>query len=432
MNLDSYYELNERALNECLADFDGMTPLMIACQNQSIECARLLLDRGADINIRHRRCGYTALHLACKSTERHSEDLITLLLRRSANIGIKDVHQQTPLHLYALCKYGKSVEIMDSLIPGANLASLASQTDQGNTVLSLLCDSLNNDFFNRSCRFLLQKGAKVTDTNWRDETILHKVAKRFDCDDELEHIIVKKYVTGNGMIDALDNLGWSPLHHAVYNGKWHLVELLLKEGANPLLDPFHRSNGRSYSFPETDRTQKCIVARDPEKFMYEDSNSMQLVVGTHSVCKYFELVLRYHNPCKIFDSKIQRMSQNVMSAVGDRMVDTRQLREKIKSLEEENGTLRQQNKAFLMANKELQETIAEHEDRQLTCVGSTQVGTVMQSNTEGPNNKRRAETDPPTTIVGRKVTKRVEQPMVPSKGLDTNSNKKLSGHGING
>ena len=412
-DINTCYEPKERVLTEFhLADYDGMTPLMIACLNQCNECARLLLDRGADVNVQHQRYGYTALHLACKSTERNSEVLISLLLSRSPNIELMDVHSQTPLHLYALCKYGKNIDTLNDLIPENSGAALGSKTDQGNTVLALLCDSADNDFFNRSCRFLLRKGARVTDMNWRSETILHKVAQRFDCDNELEDLIFEKYVQGHGKIDALDQTGWSPLHHAVYHGKWHLVELLLKGGADPLLDPFHRSNGRSHVFPETERTRKSVVDRDSDKFLYEKCSSIQLVLGTESISRYFELALRYYNPSKIFDTKIQKLSQNLMVAVGNRMVNTRDMRERIKSLEDDNADLRRQNEALLSKYKALEEAVAGDRDRKCSPTVSTAVGPIMVRGVR----KRPAEPNDTTCHDSVSKSKKVARVMVSPHG----------------
>ncbi|MBP5698721.1 MAG: ankyrin repeat domain-containing protein [Alphaproteobacteria bacterium] len=78
---------------------DGMTALMLACQGGEAESAKLLIEAGADMNVRDNEFGMTALMLACTElpsfayTEkviRGQSECVKLLLNAGADPTIKD------------------------------------------------------------------------------------------------------------------------------------------------------------------------------------------------------------------------------------------------------------------------------------------------------------------------------------------------------
>ena len=81
------------------SDVDGMTPFLCAVAAGHTNCAKMLLESGADIAARdkHQRC---CVHLA---VENDKEDVLKLLLERygSGIINFPDVHERTPLHYAA-------------------------------------------------------------------------------------------------------------------------------------------------------------------------------------------------------------------------------------------------------------------------------------------------------------------------------------------
>jgi hypothetical protein len=56
--------LGDARINE--RDFEGNTPLLLACQAGSVEVATMLMDAGADVNASNRK-GDTPLLLACQA-----------------------------------------------------------------------------------------------------------------------------------------------------------------------------------------------------------------------------------------------------------------------------------------------------------------------------------------------------------------------------
>jgi ankyrin repeat protein len=75
-------------------DEDGWTPLHVASRRNRIEIAKLLIDRGADVEAKVD--GWTPLHLASRW---NCIETAKLLLERGADVEAKDDCGQTPLHL---------------------------------------------------------------------------------------------------------------------------------------------------------------------------------------------------------------------------------------------------------------------------------------------------------------------------------------------
>ncbi|NLT25033.1 MAG: ankyrin repeat domain-containing protein [Syntrophorhabdus sp.] len=112
---------------------DGHTPLHWACGQGHIALARLLLEHGADVNVREGRNNRTGLHLAC--LEGHT-DTARLLLEHRAEVNARDRVGCAPLHL--ACMGGGHPDIV---------------------------------------RLLLEHGADITTRDGRDHTPLHLAMK---------------------------------------------------------------------------------------------------------------------------------------------------------------------------------------------------------------------------------------------------------------
>lgn len=152
-------------------------PLHIALENHNMVVAKLLLERGADINIKHNEStalhraiekgdykvakflvdegaditahnlrGLTPLHLALRECRKNEVDAAPYITLLASNINIKDRHGGTPLHLTAmlrcvsytsmLIEHGVDVNVLDNC--GRNPLHFAARNGDIPTVDLLL------------------------------------------------------------------------------------------------------------------------------------------------------------------------------------------------------------------------------------------------------------------------------------------------------
>ena len=95
----------------------GFTPLHSAVMAASIECVKLLLEGGADVNSRNNR-GDTALYYA---VQRDNMEIVKLLLRHNADISIPGDQLNTPMHQAA--RVG-STEVVQMLLEAGGDVSM--------------------------------------------------------------------------------------------------------------------------------------------------------------------------------------------------------------------------------------------------------------------------------------------------------------------
>jgi uncharacterized protein len=166
---------------------DGL-PLRIASHNAPVAIIQLLLDRGAQVDLRPSgSADRTALAVACF---RGRPDIATVLLDKGANIEVKvDKEGKTPLML----------------------ALDLARTDPGRAVVKLL----------------LSRKADVNARNSTGSTALHQA-----CFDGLPDM-VRLLLDSKADIQAKDNRGLTPLLAAVIPGHVSVVRLLLDKGADP-------------------------------------------------------------------------------------------------------------------------------------------------------------------------------------------------------
>ena len=133
----------------------GNTELHLASTNGEIEKVKMLLNFGADLEIKNLYRQSTALHLA--SSEGHLE-IVKLLLGKGANVNSLDIYQYTPLHNAA--KNGHS-EVVELLLK--NRAEINALNSYDRTPLHLGA----SNGYSEVVKILLKHGAK---SNLRDKS----------------------------------------------------------------------------------------------------------------------------------------------------------------------------------------------------------------------------------------------------------------------
>ena len=89
----------------------GQTPLMVAAREGALEAARLLLRRGARLDLRD-SAGRTPLHIAARPWWRENAALVTLLLEAGAKTRARDDAGQTPAECAAAAGHAKTAALL--------------------------------------------------------------------------------------------------------------------------------------------------------------------------------------------------------------------------------------------------------------------------------------------------------------------------------
>uniref|UniRef100_A0ABD2VWP1 Uncharacterized protein n=1 Tax=Trichogramma kaykai TaxID=54128 RepID=A0ABD2VWP1_9HYME len=183
----------------------GQTPLQLAVLAKHRDVVEALLDHGADPNLAD-KSGRTLLHSACTLAQSDGLEVAAIIdtifeicteRRRSISIDALDKCERTALHF----------------------ALLAGQRAIVEALLRWGADP------NRTCR----------DASANTMTYLHVICRIKGGDDLMAELFLETIedIGRRVPIDARDNLGWTPLHYAVYYGKRRTMESLLRWGADP-------------------------------------------------------------------------------------------------------------------------------------------------------------------------------------------------------
>jgi ankyrin repeat protein len=139
------------------------TALIWACNNnRNIEIIQLLLNKGADVNIQSLNIGTTALLCACSNDD---TEIIKLLLDNDAELNVKNSQNFTPLH--HACR-NNNIEIV-KLFLKKNIEVNIQDISVGNSPLIYACINDNIEMV----KILLEYGAEVNIKNNENQTPLH-------------------------------------------------------------------------------------------------------------------------------------------------------------------------------------------------------------------------------------------------------------------
>ncbi|GJC88106.1 ankyrin repeat and KH domain-containing protein 1 [Colletotrichum liriopes] len=191
----------------------GRVALEIACEKGNQEIARMLLEVGADVNLRGHR-GRTPLYGA--SMNGHLE-LVRLVLQHEGSLTIENISGLTPLNVASDSGHFEVVKLL--LDKGADIAVT---DDDGWTPLN----SASNNGHLEVVKLLLDKGADITVANKGGWTPLIAAS------DSGHFEVVKLLLDKGADITVANKDGWTPLNSASYSGHLEVVKLLLDKGAD--------------------------------------------------------------------------------------------------------------------------------------------------------------------------------------------------------
>lgn len=192
LELESYLSHYVGDINLAFCDNYCNTLLHLAVKSGSLECVKVLLNRGAKTDVKNTDMN-TPLHFAAKLK---SSDCLKYLLNSGAKICERNTSQNTPLHYAAEAPCAESVKLLIEHISGSSSHDLKLEIN-------------------------LKNSSK--------RTPLH-LASQFgsvEC--------IKLLVENKCTVSLEDEIGNTPLHYAAMSGSVDSVRYLSESGANLLL-----------------------------------------------------------------------------------------------------------------------------------------------------------------------------------------------------
>eukprot|EP00792_Barthelona_sp_PAP020_P006697 TRINITY_DN3058_c1_g3_i1.p1 TRINITY_DN3058_c1_g3~~TRINITY_DN3058_c1_g3_i1.p1 ORF type:complete len:281 (+),score=54.78 TRINITY_DN3058_c1_g3_i1:577-1419(+) len=195
-------------------DKEERTPLYYAAWTNHVNCIKLLLDNGADINA-VKQGGYTALYIAC---QRNYVEAVEYLLKRGANINTLDRDKGTPLYIAIQERNHQIISLLLNYGANPNISDIA-----GNPPLAIALN--NGDLV--SVKLLLRAGAKI---DWVNDA--NKTSVFFALQNEKYLDVLDFLLNYDIDIETPFVMDFSPLLVCAFQQKWLFVKYLLFRGAN--------------------------------------------------------------------------------------------------------------------------------------------------------------------------------------------------------
>ena len=220
--LDIMRLLLDHGANFTASDKSGNTALHFVVSEGHLEAARMLLERGADVNSKNNE-GLTPLQRASQGLRRRYLDIMRLLLDHGADLAARDNSGNTVLHFSASEGHLEAARML--LERGANVDS---QNDKGLTPLQRASQGMWRGYLD-IIRLLLDHGANLTGCDNSGNTALHFVVS----DGHLE--AARMLLERGANIDSQNDEGLTPLQQASQSMReeyLNIMRFLLECGAN--------------------------------------------------------------------------------------------------------------------------------------------------------------------------------------------------------
>ncbi|WP_265030421.1 ankyrin repeat domain-containing protein [Wolbachia endosymbiont (group B) of Athalia cordata] len=245
-NVDMYNEWKDNGFDINANSFDGSNLLCLVSGSGYIELAKLLIEKGANVNAQDNE-GKTPLHLAVSSSNLDiigvpifirrlidgedenvnlQDNIVEILIEKGANINIQDNEGKTPLHL-AVSNSSLGAEgiaiVVETLI--GRDAKVDIQDNEGKTPLHLAVS--NSDLPNIFAALsLIIRGANVNIQDHEGRTPLHLAVSNSEFPN-LE--VIRSLIKKGANVNTKDNEGRTPLDYAISSEKEELIKILTEK-----------------------------------------------------------------------------------------------------------------------------------------------------------------------------------------------------------
>ncbi|XP_007531891.2 ankyrin repeat and SOCS box protein 16 [Erinaceus europaeus] len=196
-------------------------PLTIAASRGYTDCARHLIQQGAELDARVG--GRAALHEACTQAQ---SDCVRLLLTFGTKANVLSEEGMSPLHL---CTAPESLQCAKLLVEEGAIVNLAARDSEVTPLHVAAASGLE-----QHVALYLGRGANVSLCNSKGETALNAAAcaaAHGPGGSRRHQAVVRRLLEAGADARAAGRKCHTPLHNACANGSSDLAELLLRHGA---------------------------------------------------------------------------------------------------------------------------------------------------------------------------------------------------------
>ncbi len=203
----------------------GLTPLYKACYDGSLDIATVLVDAGADINLKSTE-GFAPLCVAVQNKHKH---IVEYLLTKGAIVDVKCGDRKwSPL--VKAC-YDGLLDIANVLVDAG--ADLNQKTREGYSLLYIAVQNKHKPIV----EYLLSKGAPINEKNGlNDDSALHKACFIGSLE------MTKTLIEAGADINILDKIGQKPIDLAIGQNHQAVVEYLESLQPQPQWTGFTQSD----------------------------------------------------------------------------------------------------------------------------------------------------------------------------------------------
>jgi ankyrin repeat protein len=199
----------------------GWTPLIIAANTGNVAIARLLIEKGANVNAR--TTSTNASTVLCFAAQKDDPDLLDVLVQHGAQINARGQNGLTALYVAVMRNNERSVKYL--IAKGARLDQLAYMDARGHLYTALMVAAFNGNV--RLTELLLNNGANLEKRNNFGNTALMEAALAPQPEQ------LKFMIEHGANVNARSPKGHTALTYAVESGRTENIKVLLAAGAVP-------------------------------------------------------------------------------------------------------------------------------------------------------------------------------------------------------